>query len=128
MIKKLLSILGIIILMQPPLVWGASGSTKWPAGSKRYQTTTVVPSSLTDLLTTNAQVYQISVANTTASSCTLLVKDRAATARTLLPTVPIAGNTTYVISWPEGFYAPSGVQWQAGTGSCLEAQVKAAYE
>jgi hypothetical protein len=128
MLKQFFATLGIIILIQPPLVWGASGSTKWPAGSKRYQTTTVVPSSLTDLLTTNAQVYQISVANTTASACTLLVKDRQASAKTILPTVSISGNTTYVISWPEGFWAPSGVQWQAGTGSCLEAQVKAAYE
>jgi len=128
MLKKLLATLGIIILMQPPLVWGASGSTKWPAGSKRYETTGVVPDSLTAVVTTRAQLYQISVANTTASACTFLVKDRQTVARTIVPTVSISGNTVYVVSWPEGFSAPSGIQWQAGTASCLEAQPKIAYE
>lgn len=128
MLKKLAAILAIFILLQPPLVWGASGSTKWPAPSKRYQATTTVPSSLTSVLTTNSIIYQLSVANKTASTCTLLVRDLQGTAKTIIPTVSIAANTVYVISWPEGYYSASGVQWQAGTGSCLDAQLKAAYE
>lgn len=129
MLKQFFATLGIIILLQPPLVWGSSGSTKFPAGSKRYNTTLVVPnSSLTDVLTTDTEIYQLSVANITGGACTLLVKDRQATALTIIPTTSLAANTITIYHWPEGYFASGGVQWQAGTGSCLHAQFKAAYK
>jgi hypothetical protein len=81
-----------------------------------------VPAVAADLTATTSVMWQITVANTTASAITFLVKDKQATPRTILPTVSIAGNTTYIVSWPEGQYCDGGINWVA-SGAGLEASV-----
>lgn len=74
---------------------------------------TAVPTSLTDICTTNALVFQVHVSNTTAGALTFLLQDKQATPGQLTPTVSIAANTAYILAWPEGQWAPSGIAVQA---------------
>ena len=86
-----------------------------------------VPAVATDLTSTDSRLWQISVANTTAGALTFLVKDKQATPRTIIPTVSIAANTAYVISWPEGIFCYGGINWTASSTG-LEAAVIASYK
>lgn len=122
------ALLGLLLLsIVAPLIEGASNSTRFnPPGSRQLsRSITVVPNSDTDVSTTDTEIYQINVANVTASACTFSVLDNQATPRYLISEASIAAHTTYVIAWTEGAYMEDGFSWSSGTASCLQASVKA---
>lgn len=122
------ALLGLLLLsLIMPLLEAASNSTKFSAPGTRQlsRAIQVVPNSDTDVSTTHTEIYQINVANVTASACTFTVKDKQSTARYLIDEASIAANTTYVIAWPEGAWMENGFSWSSGTASCLEASIKA---
>lgn len=86
-----------------------------------------VPTSGTDLTTTDSRVWQISVANTTAGALTFTMADKQATPRYAIKAASIAANTTYVVAWPEGIPFSGGINW-SGSGSGLEASVIGCYK
>lgn len=88
---------------------------------------TAVATSLTDVCTTNARVYQAMISNTTAGALTFLLQDKQATPGQLIPTVSIAANTAYVIAWPEGQHAASGLSAQ-GSGAGLQMSLVGRYK
>jgi hypothetical protein len=109
------------------VAYGASLSTRFtPPGyvivSKVIQT---VPNTPTAIATSDMEIYQLTIGNITGSACTFTLADRATSAKTILATVSIAANTTYVIAWPEGIFMDEGATWTSGTASCLNASVKA---
>jgi hypothetical protein len=109
------------------VVYGASLSTRFtPPGftvvSKALQT---VPDSPTAVTTTDTEIYQITLGNTTGGACTFTLADRATSAKTIMSSVSVAANYTYVIVWPEGMFMDEGFTWSSGTASCLTAGVKA---
>jgi two-component sensor histidine kinase len=110
-----------------PLLEAASNSTKFAAPGTRQLSRAIqlVPSSDTDVATTDTEIYQINLANITGAACTFTVKDKQATARYLIASANVAANTTYVIVWPEGAYMEDGFSWSSDTASCLQASVKA---
>lgn len=126
MFKKFCASLSIVGLLASGFLLADSGTTIFPKPQRQiargYQT---VPSSLTDVTTTNTVIYQLTVANKTGTAATLLIQDRQGTSKTIIPTVSIAANTVYVIAWPEGTYCTGGMKWQAGTGSALDAEIVA---
>lgn len=91
------------------------------------ETITTVPAVATDLTTADTRLWQISVANTTSGAITFTVKDRQTTPRNILAAVSIAGNTSYVMSWPEGIFCSSGINWSA-SGAGLESSIIASYK
>ena len=108
-------------------LWGSSSTTKYPVFPKRISPElSTVPNSLTAVTSTDSQIFQISVANNTAGTCTFLVQDTAG--KVLIPTVSVAANTAYVIVYPEGAHMTSGIKWQAGTSSCLDASINGFYK
>lgn len=122
------ALLGLLLLsLVAPFLVAASNSTKFSAPGTRQlsRAIQVVPDSDTDVSTTHTEIYQINVANVTASACTFTVKDKQSTARYLIDAASIAANTTYVIAWPEGAWMENGFSWSSGTASCLEASIKA---
>ncbi len=84
----------------------------------------VVPNSATDLTTKTSWVEQIVVANTTGTAATLLVKDKQGTPLQLIPTVSVAANSVLVYTFPRPVKMLGGINWQAGTASALNAEVK----
>lgn len=121
----LLSVLLFSLLI--PIIEGASNSTRFtpPGRTQLSMSLQVVPDSTTDLSTTDTDIYQLTVTNTTGSACTLTITDKQASVKSLLDAVSIAAHTTYVIAWPEGAFMDDGVSWSAGTASCLHASIKA---
>ena len=117
----------LLLALLAPVIEGASNSTKFTAPGTRQlsRAIQVIPNSDTDVSTTDTEIYQITVVNTTAGACTFTVKDKQATARFLIDEASIAANTTYVIAWPEGAYMEDGFSWSSGTASCLQAGIKA---
>lgn len=117
----------VLISILAPILEAASASTRFASPGTRVidRTLTLVPAVATDLSTTDTEIYQITVANTTGSACTFTLSDRQASAKTILPAVSIAANTAYVLEWAEGLYMSNGVTWSTGTASCLTAGVKA---
>lgn len=91
------------------------------------ESVTTVPAVAADLATTDATIWQIMVCNTTAGAITFTVTDKQATPRYILPAVSIAGNTTYIVSWPEGQYCDSGISWVA-SGVGLQASLVGGYK
>ena len=87
---------------------------------------TAVPTSLTDICTTTAHVYQVHVSNTTAGALTFLLQDKQATPGQLVPSVSIAANTAYILTWPEGQQA-SGISVQ-GSGAGLQVAFVGSYK
>ena len=86
----------------------------------------LVPDSAADLATKDAMLWQLHVSNTTAGALTLTITDKQATPRYLIPTVSIAANTAYVISWPEGLFCDDGINWVASAVG-LQASVVGTY-
>jgi len=75
---------------------------------------TAVPTSPTDIIAVDTYINTIWVANTTAGSLTLLVKDKQGTPATLVPTIAIAANTGTLINFGDSCqYCPGGVTWSA---------------
>ncbi len=87
-----------------------------------------VPSTLTDVTTSDSWLFQITVANKTAGTVTLTVQDKASPAKSLLSAVSITANTTYVIAIPEGVKMTGGIAWQASAGNSLDAEIKGYYK
>lgn len=115
-----------LISILAPLLEAASASTRFQSPGTRVisRGLQVVPDSATSLSTTDTELYQITLGNTTGSACTFTLADRATSAKTIMTAVSIAANTTYVIAWPEGMFMSNGVTWSTGTTSCLVAGVK----
>ncbi len=88
----------------------------------------VIPNSATDVVAHTAWIYQLVVANTTATAATLLVQDKQGTPKTLVPTVSLAPNSLTIMSFPEGVKMTGGIRWTAGTASALTAEIEAFYE
>lgn len=88
---------------------------------------TAVPTSLTDICTTDAHIYQVHVSNTTAGALTFLLQDKQATPGQLTPTVSIAANTAYILAWPEGQFAKDGISVQ-GSGAGLQVAFVGSYK
>lgn len=130
--NKTFKFLGAILLtialisILAPLLEAASASTRFASPGTRVisRALQVVPDSATALTTTDTDLYQLSLGNTTGSACTFTLADRATSAKTIMGAVSIAANTTYVIAWPEGMFMSNGVTWSSGTASCLTAGVK----
>lgn len=83
----------------------------------------VVPAVAADLVSVDAWVYQITVANTHSSAVTLLVVDKATSPKTLVPTVALGANSLTIMSFLEGVFMSGGVNWVAGTADKLHADV-----
>jgi len=86
-----------------------------------------VPTSYADLAVTDAILWQIHAVNTTAGALTLTINDGNASTGYILPTITIAANTAYVISWPEGLICIGGVIWVA-SGAGIQAAVVGSYK
>lgn len=85
-----------------------------------------VPTSPADVVAFTTFLFQISVANTTASPITFTVKDKQTVPLNIIPTQSIAANVTVVFSWPEGLKCLGGVNWTSG-GAGLQAEVFGVY-
>ena len=87
----------------------------------------LVPAVAADVIAKKAWVYQVVVANVTASAATLQVLDKATAPKQLIPTQSIAANTTVTFSFPEGVEMTGGIRWVAGTVDALHASIKGVY-
>src|SRR5689334_21655949 len=83
----------------------------------------VVPSTLTAVISKDAWVFQITVSNNTGGAVTFLVQDQQATPLILVPTISVAANTVSIIPFPEGVKMIGGIKWQAGAASSLHAEI-----
>lgn len=109
-----------------PLLVASSGSTKFATGTTALNADIqVVPNSSTALSSTDTYIYQIVVANVTGSAATFTMTDRATSPKTILAAVSIAGNTTYVLAFPEGLKMKGGIMWSSNTASALNASINA---
>jgi len=88
-----------------------------PANVYVYETLPAnMPSSDTDVITSDIWVEEITLANNTGSTDTCTVLDKQGTPRVIIPAVTIAAHTVYVIDF-RARYAPSGVSWSCVTGT-----------
>lgn len=120
MINKILSVTAGLLLLafvansaavRGPLFENA------PANVFVYETLPApMPSTDTDAIVGNFWIEEITLANKTGSSDTCSVFDKQGTPREVIPAVPIAGNTVYVIDY-KARYAPGGVSWSCTTGT-----------
>jgi hypothetical protein len=85
----------------------------------------VVPAVAADVTTKNAWIYQLTVANTHSATVTLLVQNKETSAKTLVPTVSLGGNSLTIMSWPEGIYMSGGISWVASLADKLHADIDA---
>jgi len=83
----------------------------------------VVPNSAADLTTTDTWIFQIVVANKTASAVTFTVKDKQSTPRELFDAVSLPADSITVAAFPEGVKMIGGINWVAGTADALIAEV-----
>lgn len=118
---------GMLLSIIAPLVDAASASTRFQSPGTRVldRALQTVPDTPTALSTTDTEIFQLTLGNTTASACTFTMADRATSAKTVMAAVSIAANTTYVLAFPEGLYMSNGITWSSGTASCLTAGIKA---
>lgn len=79
----------------------------------------VMPNSLTDVETTNSVIFQITLINTTAGGVTVLVQDKQATPKVLVPTSTVPANSVSILAFPEGVLMTSGFSHQAGAASSI---------
>ena len=87
----------------------------------------LVPNTTTDVIAKDCYVYQIVVANLHNSTVTFTVVDKATSAKTLVPSVSLAANSTTVFSFPRGVKMTGGVNWVASTADKLHASIDAYY-
>lgn len=92
------------------------------------QQTVVVPSSATDLTTTDTIVYQIVISNVTASAANFSFTDKQSSPLDIFKTVSIAANSVAMATFPEGLLMKGGITWLSGTASALNAQVFGLYK
>ena len=114
--KKLLGIalLTILVTLAALSLMGASGSSTFTSGPVALSADLQdVPTSPTNLTSTDTYIYQMTIVNGTAGAITLSVQDRAASPQYLL-NVTIPANTTYVLGFPEGQKMKGGITWSAG--------------
>ena len=73
-----------------------------------------VPTSPTALVSVDTWINTIWVSNTTGGALTFTVLDKAASPKTLIPTISIAANTGTLINFGDSCqYMPNGVTWSA---------------
>lgn len=82
-----------------------------------------IPNVAADLTTEDSYVFQIVLVNKTAGAVTVTIVDRATPAKTLIPTVSIAANTSYVVAYPEGVKMNGGINWVASAASSIDAEI-----
>lgn len=73
----------------------------------------VPTSAMTDVVTSDVRLAEITLTNTTAGALTVTVQDKQGSPLAFLSAVSIAANTTYVVETPGLRYMPGGVSWQA---------------
>ena len=83
-----------------------------------------IPNVAADLTTEDTYVFQIVLVNKTAGAVTVTITDKATSAKTLVPTLSIAANTTQILSYPEGVKMTGGINWVAGAASSIDAEIK----
>lgn len=132
MTKKILHVIlaWALFLNLTPIAFSDSGTTR-STFSRNHQLASeeqVVPSSATDVATTDTWIFQITITNVTASAATITMTDKATVPLDFLKTVSIAANTTYVIVFPEGKKFKNGLTWVSGTASALNASLVGWYK
>jgi hypothetical protein len=118
-LKRTLGILLIAGLLTAQPTSRSVGTKQLPDGLQ------VVPATLTSVVSKDAWIYQIVVANITGSAVTFLVQDKQGTPLAVVPTVSIPANTAIIITFPFATRLIGGFSWQAGTGSALNAEILA---
>jgi len=88
---------------------------------------TAVPSTPADLCATDAQIWQVSVCNTTAGALTFSLYDKQATPRYAVKAKSIAANDTVIYAWPEGLFLSGGITWGA-SNTGLEVSIVGSYK
>jgi hypothetical protein len=84
----------------------------------------LVPLAATDIASTTTWVYMVTLTNESAGAVTCSIVDKQTTPRALVgPSLSIAANTTYVISFPEGRKMPSGITWSCSSGTVVTGYV-----
>ena len=83
-------------------------------------TRVAVPTSLTNITALTAELWEISVNNTTGGGITFLVQDKQASPLAVVPTVTIPAATADLIVYNgTGERCPGGVSWQAGSAGLV---------
>lgn len=81
-----------------------------------------VPTSATDLTTTDTWINQIILVNTTAGALTVTINDKQGSPLALVPTVSLAANTLYITVFPFAVKMTSGISWSA-SGAGINAEI-----
>lgn len=107
-------------------VMAASGSSKFTNGGTiaLNEDIQAVPSTPTNLTSTDTWVFQLVVSNTTAGALTLTISDRASSPLAIFTTVSIAANSVQIYNFQEGIKFKSGLTWSA-SNTGLTAAIKA---
>jgi len=122
--RKILSfvvLLTLLFTLVPAPVYAASNSSRRSAAQKVVlEGLQSVPTSGTDLTTTDTWLWQVTV-GCGSTGRTITVSDKQSSPLTILNAVSIAANQTFVIAWPEAIKMIGGVNWSAsGTGCVAE--------
>ena len=80
-----------------------------------------VPTSPTDVVTTDAVIFQIAVGNPTAGDITFSVSDKQSSAKNLINET-ISANSVQLFNFNEGVKMLKGISWTSG-GSGLVAEI-----
>jgi hypothetical protein len=73
----------------------------------------VPTSSMSDVVTGDVRVNEITLTNTTGSAITVTVQDKQTSPQAFLSAISVGANSTYVIETPSLRLFPGGVSWQA---------------
>ena len=74
---------------------------------------TAVPTSLTDVVTSDVRVVEITLTNNTSGAITVTVQDKQGSPQAFLSSISVPANSVYVIETPGLRFMPGGVSWQA---------------
>ncbi len=125
--KKLLGLglLGTLLVVFSLSLLGDSGSTRFVVPPVSLtDDLQAMPSTPTNLTSTDTYIFQLTVSNTTGGALTITISDRATSAKALFTTVSIAANSTQIYSFPEGVKMKGGITWSA-SNTGLVASIKA---
>lgn len=112
--------IGIVFLLPVPEIDAVGAVKGYPLSfsAGRQITGDFVPNTATDVVTTDAYVFHVSLSNTSASVVTCTIQDRQGTPRPYFPTVSIAANQVYDDN-PNGRYFQGGITWSCSAASAV---------
>ena len=126
--RKIFAYIGLLLILSvliSPLALSESGTTKTTFGRRQLLSDLqFVPNVAADLTTTDTWIFQLTI-TTGSSGTTLTINDRATSAKSLLNSVSLAANTTYILTWPEGVKMKNGINWVAGAATTVTIAVVA---